>query len=319
MQLRGHGEKGIAIITLAVSLALLVPILGLSVDGGLLWAANNKLNSACDAAALATARSLGYGATLPDQIAYATNRGEAFFQANFDSALFGSASVAPIINVAEISPSVLEVTVTAKLKIPVYFMRYLGPNASQVQAASHVIRRDVDLVLAIDTSSGAYCQEAVRQGKLFANSFMAGRDRIGLVVNGQPILDPDPRFKAANMLSAQLDLVTCGTSINSGVGAAPAAAYQQIAKLNRPEALNAVVWITAKPFAPSANPSALTYVIGQPMAPELEKTIRRFSNDSREPNVDSERPVGMFLKVGEFSQLGQAFSTILNDLMSAGR
>ena len=312
----GHErQEGIALITLAVSLALLVPILGLGVDGGLLWAANNRLNAACDAAALATARSLGAGASLPDQIAYATNRGEAFFRANFDAAQFGGAAVAPIINVAEISPTVLEITATAKVSIPVYFMRYLGPSASLVQASSHVIRRDVDLVLALDTSPGAYCEEAVRQGKLFANSFMAGRDRIGLTVNGQPILDPDPRFKAGDILSSKLDLVNC----NSATVGVPMAAYEQIAKLNRPEALNAVIWITTKPSPPSANPPVLTYVIGQPCTPETEKLLRLFSNDAREKNSDSDRTVGMFLKVGEPAQLAQAFSTILNDLMSSGR
>lgn len=315
MRVPSHDEKGIALIALAVSLALLVPILGLSVDGGLLWAANNRLNSACDAAALATARSLGAGAALPDQIAYATNRGEAFFQANFDSAQFGGAHVVPVINVAEIAPAVLEITATAKANIAVYFMRYLGPGVSLVQASGRVIRRDVDLVIALDTSAGPFCEEAVRQSKLFANSFMAGRDRIGLVVNGQPILDPDPRFKIGGMMGAKLDAVSCGDA----AGGVPFAAYDQISKLNRPEALNAVVWISGKPSEPNSNPPVRTYVIGPAAAPEIEKRLRLFSNDAREPNPDTGRPVGMFLQTGESSQLAQAYSTILNDLMSSGR
>ena len=315
MRVRSHSEKGIALIALAVSLALLVPILGLSVDGGLLWAANNRLNSACEAAALATARSLGAGATLPDQIAYATNRGEAFFQANFDSAQFGGAQVVPVINVAELAPAVLQITATAKTNIPVYFMRYIGPTASLVQASRRVIRRDVDLVIALDTMAGPFCEEALRQSKLFANSFMAGRDRIGLVVNGHPILDPDPRFKTGGMIDAKLDAVTCG----SAIGGIPSAAYEQIVKLNRTEAVNAVVWISGAPSAPNSNPPVRTYVIGPAMALQVEKQLRLFANDAREPNPDRERPVGMVLQIGEPSQLAQAYSTILNDLMSSGR
>ncbi len=302
-------------MALAVSLALLVPILGLSVDGGLLWAANNRLNSACDAAALATARSLGAGASLPDQIAYATNRGEAFFQANFDSGLFGGARVAPIISVSEIAPALLEIKASAKTNIPVYFIRYLGSSASLVQASRRVMRRDVDLVIALDTSAGTFCEEAVRQSKLFANSFMAGRDRIGLVVNGQTVLVPDLRFKMGGMLGAKLDAVTC-SALTVGV---PITAYDQIAALNRPEALNAVVWISGKPSPPNANPPLRTYIIGPAAAAEVEKRLRLFANDAREPNPDQQRPVGMFLQTGEASQLAQAYSTILNDLMSSGR
>ena len=60
-------EKGIAILLTGVLLVLIIPIVGLAIDAGVLYALKSKLVLATDAAALAAARSLNLGLTLAAQ------------------------------------------------------------------------------------------------------------------------------------------------------------------------------------------------------------------------------------------------------------
>jgi Flp pilus assembly protein TadG len=76
-------ERGIAVMLTAFLLVFTIPAVGLAIDAGVLYLVRSKLSSACDAAALATARNLNLGLTLEDQQANAIARGTAFFNANF--------------------------------------------------------------------------------------------------------------------------------------------------------------------------------------------------------------------------------------------
>ena len=203
-------QKGIAIIAMAISLVVLIPVLGLGVDAAMLWSARTKLNSACDAAALATARNVGFGATLPDQVAYATSRGEAFFQANFDPAPFRAAPVMPVIRIVETTKSNLAISASARLNMPLYFMHFLGTQATEIQASSIVNRRNVDLVLSLDTNVRKdICLAFIRSAKVFTSSFLVGRDRLELLVNGSVLYPKDSKFKEGEAFARKLDGVSC--------------------------------------------------------------------------------------------------------------
>ena len=258
-------QRGIAIITTAVSLTLLIPILGLGVDAAMLWAARTKLNSACDAAALATARNLGVGANLPDQIAYATARGEAFFQANFDARTFRADPILPLIRIVETSDSNLEVTATARLAIPLYFMRYLGSQATEVQSSGRVNRRYVDLMLDLNTNvPKAMCTESLRLAKTFTNSFLGGRDRVGVSINGAPLYAVDSKFKEHNALSLKLDGVSCSGGPNLPV----------TLSLIYPDELHTIVSLSN---VTNATKPALNIKIAEPAA--LSQAFYQLSNE----------------------------------------
>ncbi len=253
-------QKGIAIIATAISLVVLIPVLGLGVDAAMLWSARTKLHSACDVAASTTARNLGFGATLPDQVAYATSRGEAFFQANFDPAVFRAAPLIPVIRIVETTKSNLAISASARVNIPLYFMRFLGTQATEVQASSILNRRNVDLVLSLDTIVPKdVCLEFIRSAKIFSSSFLGGRDRLELLVNGAVLYPKDSKFKEGEAFAHKLDGVSC-----SGTSAAPVAMYLNFPKATQPDAVEATVTLSPKPN--TGQPKAVVLKIKEPAA-----------------------------------------------------
>ena len=264
-------QKGIAIIAMAISLVVLIPVLGLGVDAAMLWSARTKLNSACDAAALATARNVGFGATLPDQVAYATSRGEAFFQANFDPAPFRAAPVMPVIRIVETTKSNLAISASARVNIPLYFMRFLGTQATEVQASSILNRRNVDLVLSLDTNVPKdVCQEFIRSAKIFTSSFLAGRDRLELLVNGSVVFPKDAKFKEGGALAGKLDGVSCSSTF-----AGPVSISLTYPKSTRPEAVEANVSLSTT--QPTGQRKAIDIKIKEPAA--ISQAFSHISTD----------------------------------------
>jgi Flp pilus assembly protein TadG len=84
-------------------LMIILPMVGLVIDVGIMYAIRARLTSACDAAARAAARSLAVGVTLADQEAAARARAQAFFNANFRPAPLKAA--APPLRLPSTSPS----------------------------------------------------------------------------------------------------------------------------------------------------------------------------------------------------------------------
>ncbi len=74
-----RARRGFAIILTALMLTIVVPMVGLVIDVGIMYAIRTRLSLACDAAALAAARSLAVGQTLADQETSARARAESFF------------------------------------------------------------------------------------------------------------------------------------------------------------------------------------------------------------------------------------------------
>ena len=130
-----HRERGSAFILFTMmTMLVLLPMLGLAIDGGVLYWAKAKLSSAVDASALATGRSLSVGQTISQQIASATAVGQAYFRANFPPGLLGSTVVGdqPSISIVQTAQHLRTVTVQASVTVPLYFARIFGQSTGTV-------------------------------------------------------------------------------------------------------------------------------------------------------------------------------------------
>src|ERR1017187_9342332 len=76
-------QRGIATMLTAITLLFLIPVVGLSIDGGLAFVIKGGLSSAMDSAALAAGRGLNLGSDLPTAQASALAAATQFFNANF--------------------------------------------------------------------------------------------------------------------------------------------------------------------------------------------------------------------------------------------
>ena len=219
-------QSGQAIImfTLMVT-SVLIPIVGLAIDGSRGYLVRLKLSSAVDGGALAAARLLGTGSTSTQQLANAQATAAKFVSANFPAHFFGAdLAGAPTVCVDPGTDStdpckvgngktvstykVRTVSVSAAAQMPTLFMRILGWPTVTVSSSGLASRRDVRVVLAMDRSSsmsGFYTginqtppsinDMALKFVKSFSGSGdLGGRDELGLVVfGGSAIVAYPPR------------------------------------------------------------------------------------------------------------------------------
>ena len=111
-------ERGVSIVMLTFLVAfVLIPMIGLAIDGAILFWMKAKLSAAVDAAALAAARSLNVGLDFPSQQDNAEKVGQQYFAANFPTGLMGAAVVNGQANIDvaldKVNPHVIRATVTA--------------------------------------------------------------------------------------------------------------------------------------------------------------------------------------------------------------
>ena len=86
---RSQGGQAIVMFTLMVW-SVLIPIVGLAIDGGRGYLVRLKLSSAVDGGALAAARLLGTGSNASQQSLNATTTAREFVTANFPAGFFGA-------------------------------------------------------------------------------------------------------------------------------------------------------------------------------------------------------------------------------------
>ena len=221
---RLQGGQAMIMFTLMVS-SVLVPVVGLAIDGARGYLVRLKLSAAVDGGALAAARLLGTGATSDLQLANAKATATLFVNANFPANFFGAnLSGAPTVcvdpgtdtsdpckvgNGGSINTyKVRTVSVNASATMPTMFMRVLGLPTVTVANSGIASRRDVRVVLVMDRSTsmnGYYTglnktPPSINDLALkFVNGFsgsgdLGGRDEVGLVVfGGSAILAYPPR------------------------------------------------------------------------------------------------------------------------------
>jgi Flp pilus assembly protein TadG len=253
-------QRGAAIILLTLMLTtVLLPMVGLGIDGALLYIVKAKLSAAVDGGAIAAARSLSAGLTFDSQKTAAELTAQQFVKANFPNGFWNTSNLTfptPIEVKEDTSTSVKRrtVAITANVDVPLIFMRILGHNKATVSAYGKAARRDVRLVLVLDRSSSmSGAISALKNAAAdFVNRFAEGRDQVGLVVFGVSGIvafpNPSPNgpqntFKSANPnVTGLIGMMNSGS--NTGMAEGLWLAYQELKKSPLPGALNLIVMFT---------------------------------------------------------------------------
>lgn len=255
-QLRANeraSERGMVMIVYTISMALIVLVLGLAIDGGVLYLIKGRLQAASDAGALAAARSLNLSLTPAQQDADAATAANNFFNANFPDNLFKTTSSQMSTGVSYGSGAAVNtvyVTTTATTNAPTYFMRWLGYTTVPLRVTGTASRRDLNLMLVLDRSGSmnngatpSACDQMKTAADSFVDMFSNNRDMLGLVVfnsASQTLFSPVKNFNPG--IKAQIDAITCGGWTGTAGGLHEA--YRQILNLNNPAKLNAIVVFT---------------------------------------------------------------------------
>jgi Flp pilus assembly protein TadG len=263
---------------------VLVPLVGLAIDGTMLYTVHLKLQTAVDGAAIAAAQSLSSGLTFAVQKAAAEKTADQFLRANIlvSGGIGGSQGFWRAYNLNDTTcngnPCIVAaqddtnkrrtVSVAATVQVPLLFMRIMGFNASTVGASGMAARRDVVLVLVLDRSSSMGPALAALQSgaTYFVSQFQPSRDRLGLVVFGGSAIiaypsgdwlkdpqaaglsGPDTSWASTPDSSAAPNIYTSINNIaidsNTGTAEALMYAWDEIKAAAQPGALNVIVLFT---------------------------------------------------------------------------
>lgn len=268
---RGGRRRGSAMVLFTTMLpTLLLPLVGLAIDGSRLYIVQAKLATAVDGAALGAGRLLGTNA---DTVEIA---GE-FLNANFPAGFWGTTNLTPSINYTKTITS-NTITVSATVSTPLLFMRMFGRSVSSVAASAVATRRETRIELVLDRSGSMVDELAALQGlaKQFTSSFISGYDELGLVAYGSSAVvgypttrpynasptsagGPNDDFETTQTNGNMLDMIgylqaSGATNMAEGLWLA----YLELQKAdhidNDPTRLNAIVLFTdGVPTAMSAN------------------------------------------------------------------
>lgn len=263
---RKFGERGTALIVGTCSMILVVPMIGLAVDVGLIYALKAQLQASVDGASLAAARALSLSANTASQVSDAQHNANNWFYSNFPNSYWGATSTDMAPDDAHVhvyddvtNPHLRHVDVTAAIDTPNYFMRWFGAPSTHIVAKGFASRRDVVAMLVLDRSGsmGSACTGLIDAAKVFNGQFTAGRDMIGAISfadNAYLHSVPTTNFRTAlgfstsagatgsNTGTGELDTITCGGGTNSA--SAIAMAYNELYKVAEPGALNVIVFET---------------------------------------------------------------------------
>ncbi|HSR08562.1 MAG TPA: vWA domain-containing protein [Bryobacteraceae bacterium] len=259
-------QNGTALIVGTVSMVLVVPMIGLAVDVGIIYALKAQLQASVDGASLAAARALSLSANTASQVIDAQHNANNWFYSNFPNNYWGAIStdMAPDDTHVHVyddatNPHLRHVDVTAAIDAPNYFMRWFGSPTTHIIGKGFASRRDVVAMLVLDRSGsmGSACSGLIDAAKLFTGQFTAGRDMIGAVSfadNAYLHSVPTTNFRTAlgfntsvgatgsNTGTGELDTITCGGGTNTA--SAISMAYNELYKVAEPGALNVIVFET---------------------------------------------------------------------------
>lgn len=184
-------QQGQILILLAISMTVLIGMVGLAIDAGLAYGVKAKLESAVDAATIAGARALAEGSDDNARILAAKQAAKDYFHANFPNPFLGATPEAltdAMIEATHEASGYWKISVTGTATLPVTFLGFTGIPTLTVRASGQSIRRDLDIILVLDTSgslaspTGTF--SALKAAAVnFVTKFNAGAngDRVGLV------------------------------------------------------------------------------------------------------------------------------------------
>ena len=241
-------RRGITLILLAIVLVAVVGMVGLGIDVSVAYFLKARLSQAADAAALAGARSLSRGADITTQAANAQLVATNFFNANFPNGFWGgTTSLATPVVTENDTTKIRYVTINATATIPLYFLRALGFTTTTIGTSAQAARRDANVMIILDRSGSmsSAISSLVTDADWFVSQFAQGRDMVGLVTFGRTytLVKPTTSFSpgVVNAINT-LNSSTVGGTTNH---AQPLwVAYQALAEVNQPGALNAIVFFT---------------------------------------------------------------------------
>jgi len=184
-------QSGQVAILVGVLLVVLIGFVGISIDSGRAYGVKARLNSAVDAAGIAAARALAEGASDNIRIGNAKTAAINYYLANFPANYLGATPISPTVSVVHNPDGYWQVDVAGSANMPLTFMSILGFTDIPVSATGQTIRRDLDIVLVMDTSgslgpptSSSTTLPTLKSAAIdFVNRFNEGTngDRVGLV------------------------------------------------------------------------------------------------------------------------------------------
>ncbi len=161
----------------------LVPLVGLAIDGTMLFIVQAKLSSACDGAVLGAGRLLGTSANT-------TEIAGEFLNVNFPAGYWSANNLQSNITSTD-SFGTHTITISATVTVPLMFMRILGRSSSNVGAYAVATRKDTRVVLVLDRSGSMnvtdsvsglnVCTTMLTSAADFTGMFNPGNDELGLV------------------------------------------------------------------------------------------------------------------------------------------
>ncbi len=249
-------ERGFALVFYGVMLTFVVACVGLAIDVGSILMIRSRLVAAVDAAALGAGRSIN-GASTPTAAKAAANAAALqFFAANFPTGYFNALGAPTVTPDPEVQTDgngnpngTLQITVTASVPAPTYFMNIFGVHSVTVGATGTATRRSLVLMLVLDQSSsmgsagtaGSPCAVMISAAKNFINDF-SPYDYVGLITFDSTANLIDSPTTSRTQITTDIGNIQCGNNTNTI--SALELAYQQIQATNLPLALNTVVLFT---------------------------------------------------------------------------
>ena len=210
-----------------------------------------RLSSSVDAAAIAAARSISVGSTWASQVTSATTMADQYFAADFQPGMMGTTVTStggqPVVSIPTPTASVITVSVTAQVSVPLYFLRLIGQNTATIAATGQASRRVTNIILVLDRSYSMQeanaCGTLVTAAKNFINFFVDGTDTVGLVTfqtTANEDFVANSTFK--NAIQTKLGTMVCNgyTTTADGLNLA----YSRIKAINQFSALNVIVLFT---------------------------------------------------------------------------
>lgn len=298
-----HKQRGQILIITALSLLVLIGVVGLAVDSGLAYIVKAKLNSALDSASLAAARAVALGTDQATQANNARVAAQHFFDINYPDHYLNSE---PVLNptLVNFDQGKVTIDVSASARLPVTFMGLFGfsPQTS-VAATAQTVRKDLDMALVMDTSGSLLSvADTVRSSAItFLKQFTPGSDRVALVhfAYGAQVDDPIRTSGRGFDLGSATKHITSYAfdgSTNSSEGMWNA--RDQLNKIN----VSARSTLRVIVFFSDGAPNSFSSVFPFPTPADCAKAGTVTTNDSTSANW----PGGLYDPYQDFSELNGA-------------